>query len=588
MEDPPVSDPDHVAERPATFREVLASGEFRALFFANTFSALGDSMARAAVTALVYQRTESVLAASATFAISYLPWLGLGTVLAALAERYPYRRTMVVSDLARMVTIGLVAVPGMPVPVLLGLMFVTALFDPPFRAARSAQNPLILHGDRYVVGLSLLETASQIALISGYFLGGTLAAYSPRLTIAFDAATFGVSAFVVAMWVKYREAALRPERRSHLLRETGEGFAIVFGRPVLRSIAIVVFSGLLFSVVPEALGAPWADLLSDDWHERGWMQGLIMCSMPLGFVAGSLLISRFVAPATRQRLIRPFAIITPLALVGALFNPNVYGVALIAASSGFAVAAMLPAANGLFVQALPSEFRARAFGVMNSGVQVCQGAAVLTTGALANRFSLPMVVGLWGAAGVVLMILSSLTWPRPETIKQAIEDARHSNDEGDGPPPETSVPGAGETDGPSARRPSPRHEASGGGEPAGGVPALALGPGVPAYEHVGRHRRPDEPDTIDLRALLNGQPSGTAAAGGQEPVNGHAASSELPVIAGRSTINGDPADERAGADDDTRPLPVPSEQPPAAPGPAGPSKPGPQGPGRTRFSAASH
>ena len=60
---------------------------------------------------------------------------------------------------------------------------------------------------------------------------------------------------------------------------------------------------------------------------------------------------------------------------------------------GFAVAAMLPATNGLFVQALPNEFRARAFGVMQAGTQLFQGGAVLVTGALASRYPLPRSSG---------------------------------------------------------------------------------------------------------------------------------------------------------------------------------------------------
>jgi MFS family permease len=477
MEDQPVSDPDRGADRPATFREVLANGEFRAIFFAGTLSTVGDSMARAAVTALVFRSTHSVFASGATFAISYLPWIGFGTLLAALAERYPYRRTMILCDLARMVTIGLVAVPHAPVPVLWGLLLLTALFDPPFRAARSALNARVLSGDRYVLSVSLMETAAQLSIIVGYFAGGTIAAYSPRTAVLFDAATFGLSAGFVWLWVHKREPALRPERRTHLLRETGEGFRVVFGRPVLRAIAIVVFAGLLFAVVPEGLGAAWAGWLTRNHggQNAGWMQGLIMCSMPTGFILGSILINRFVPPQIRQRLIRPFAVLTPLALVVALINPNVWGVAALAAVSGFAVAAMLPAANGMFVQALPNEYRARAFGVMQSGVQLVQGGAVFATGALASRHQLPVVVGLWGAGGVILMLLASLNWPHRDVVEDEIERARQINEASD------DASGAAEkgAGGQSGRHALPGEDTR---------PIWPLHGGPPGDDRPGRHR----------------------------------------------------------------------------------------------------
>ena len=46
---------------------------------------------------------------------------------------------------------------------------------------------------------------------------------------------------------------------------------------------------------------------------------------------------------------------------------------------------MLPATNGLFVQVLPPSYRARAFGVIQSGLYLLQGAAVTVTGWLASH-----------------------------------------------------------------------------------------------------------------------------------------------------------------------------------------------------------
>ena len=46
--------------------------------------------------------------------------------------------------------------------------------------------------------------------------------------------------------------------RSHLLRETSEGFRLVFGNRVLRSVAVMVFALIPFAIVPEGLAAAWA------------------------------------------------------------------------------------------------------------------------------------------------------------------------------------------------------------------------------------------------------------------------------------------------------------------------------------------
>ncbi|WCN80413.1 MFS transporter [Micromonospora sp. LH3U1] len=419
-------------EGPATFREVFAQHEFRAVLVAGALSWVGDYVAKAAVTLLVYQQTRSVALSAAAFAVSFLPWLLGGPVLAALAERYPFRRVMVACDVIRMVLMLLIAIPNLPYQAVLVLIFAATLANPPSQAAKSALIPQLLTGDRLVLGLSLNSSVGQAAQVVGYVSGAAVAAISPEMALLFNAATFGLSALLVRLGVRDRPAMLNPEHRSHLLRETYQGFTIVFRTPVLRAIAVLVFSAMLFSVVPEGLAAAWANEGGRGDMSAGTAQAVIMVANPVGFILGGLLVSRLFGPARRLRLMRPLAVIAPLVLVPALLDPPPLVVALLAGLCGFAVAGMLPMANGLFVQALPNGFRARAFGVMATGVQVIQGLAVLVTGLLAERIPIPVVVGVWSAAGVVLMAVATLRWPDRQTVDDAIAAASAANAE---PPP---------------------------------------------------------------------------------------------------------------------------------------------------------
>lgn len=417
-------------EGPATFRDVFGQSEFRVIFAANTLSWVGDYLARAAVAVLVLRETNSVALSAAAFAASYLPWLVGGPLLSALAERHHYRRVMVVCDLLRMALMALVAMPRMPTWSVFALIFLATLANPPSQAARSALMPHILTGDRLVVGLSALTSAGQAAQVVGYLIGATVAALNPNIALLVNAVTFAVSAVLVRFGLRERPPAMAEAHRSHLLRETVQGFQIVFERPVLRAIAVLVFSAMLFSIVPEGLAAGWAADRTDGRMNTGTAQGLIMAAVPVGYILGGLTISRLVGPTRRLTLMRPLMIIAPATLVPALFNPPPAVVALLAAGCGFAVAGLVPIANGLFVQALPDGFRARAFGVMASGTQIIQGAAVLATGALAERFSVPTVVGAWSAAGVLIMTVAALAWPRPQVINDAIETARAESSAG--------------------------------------------------------------------------------------------------------------------------------------------------------------
>jgi MFS family permease len=428
-------------ERPVTFRVLFSNSEFRAIYIGLLLNSLGDYLARAAITVLVYQQTSSVLLSAASFAISYLPWLVGGPLLAALAERYPYRRVMVISDVLRGAMIALVAIPAMPIPVILLVLFVGTLASPPSQAARSALLPLVMPRDQMVAALTVNTTTGQAVQVIGYFAGATIATVvDPRLAITAVAVTFALSALIIAAGVRSRPPASSGAPRNNLLRETGEGFQIVFGHPILRAVALVVFCLTLFAVVPEGLAAAWAAESTTDAAARGLDQGMIMAAAPIGWVIGGLAVSRLADRATRQRLIRPFAVLAPIALVPSLLAPAPVFVALLAMLSGIAQGGLMPQLQGLFALILPHGYRARAFGVMQGSLQLLQGSVVLITGVLADLWDVPVVVGLCAVCGVVLMVMLTSRWPSPQTFDQAITDAAAGGTWDSGPRPRHSAP----------------------------------------------------------------------------------------------------------------------------------------------------
>jgi MFS family permease len=428
MEAPGVSEHDGVNDRIVTYSEIFAIGEYRAIFTATQLSWIGDYMARAAVMVLVYVQTESIALSAAAFAVSYAPWLVGGPFLATLAERLRYRSVMWVCDVLRAVLIALVALPGMPLPAMMLLVFGVALLAPPAQAARSATVPLILTGERVVLGIAVNQAGGQATQVFGYMAGALIAAVNPRAALLINAAAFAISAVIIRLGLRDRAPALRADQRSNLLRETGEGFRMVFGTPALRAIAVIVFASMLFAILPEGLAIGWADTLAEgEQSRRGLYQGLIMVANPLGVVLGGLLISRLLRPSTRRRLVPFFAVAAPLSLVPALSQPGIIGVVAMATVCGFVMAGMTPTLNGLFVQILRHGYRARAFGVMNTGVQVIQGLAVALSGFLTEFLPLHQVVGLWAAFGVIAMSVFALRWPSLDFFNAAIAESEAVN-----------------------------------------------------------------------------------------------------------------------------------------------------------------
>src|SRR6476661_9500064 len=89
--------------------EPLDDRSVRRLWYARTISEAGNWAARIALTLYVFARTGSPLAATAVTTVSLLPHLGIGQVLGTLADRFPHRRVMVVSEVVRGLLFGLLA-----------------------------------------------------------------------------------------------------------------------------------------------------------------------------------------------------------------------------------------------------------------------------------------------------------------------------------------------------------------------------------------------------------------------------------------------------------------------------------------------
>ena len=398
------------------FREVLAVREFRALFAAQTLSVLGDQIAVVAVVLLVFGESgNSPLVAALALAVTYLNWLVGGPILSALADRLPRRDVMVTCDLARAALFGLLALPGIPLPVMFVVLILASVLAPPFNSARAAVLPDVLEGDRYVVGSSLTNVVFQGASVVGFAVGGAIVALTTtRGALALDALTFIASAVVVRLGVgRHVPPAGARAAVGGLLAATGEGIRIVFADPLLRSILLLAWIGAAFSVVPEGLAVAVADGGDD---ERSLEVGLLIASMPLGVVVGGLLAARLLAPATRVRLMLPMAGLMFVPLLATPLSPSLVVTGLLWGLAGLGSAFQL-AANAVFVQAVPPEARGRAFGVAASGLQVSQGLALAVAGAVAEWVDASAVIAGAAAVGLAGVGLLALRWPEQLPVR---------------------------------------------------------------------------------------------------------------------------------------------------------------------------
>ena len=136
---------------PAAWRSLFAVAEFRGLWAAQALSVLGDQLARVALSVLVFDRTDSALLTGLVYAVTMLPWLIGGPVLSGLADRYPRRTVMLACALSSAALVAALALPGLPLVALVGLLFLAVRFEPPFQSARGALLVEVLPDDRYLL-----------------------------------------------------------------------------------------------------------------------------------------------------------------------------------------------------------------------------------------------------------------------------------------------------------------------------------------------------------------------------------------------------------------------------------------------------
>jgi hypothetical protein len=220
---------------------------------AYALSVTGDQLAAVAFSVLVFDRTGS----PAWAALTFLPDLVGGAVLAGLADHFPRPRVMVTADVVRVVLVLAMAVPGQPLVGVIVLV-VVQLLAAPFMAARTAVIPAILTGERYMAGMTIMRTTYQVGCVVGFAVGrraGRDHGDQPGADRGrHHLRRLGGSGRVATTPASPTGA---PRRRGELVAPHGLGWSLVVRDRQLRSlIGLACVSGA--HVVPEGLAVAYA------------------------------------------------------------------------------------------------------------------------------------------------------------------------------------------------------------------------------------------------------------------------------------------------------------------------------------------
>src|SRR5581483_11619626 len=180
------------------------SPSFRLLWAGQTVSLIGDG---AFLVALGWRTTQLTGKSSSLALVLMVQGIGLLTTLlvgGALADRYPRRALMILSDTARCTTMVALTVADatghLSLGVLLGLGFAFGLGDGFFYPAFGGIVPLVVETGELASANTLIGVSRQGAFVLGPALAGGIYGFAgPPAVFGFDAGTFLVSAALLVL-----------------------------------------------------------------------------------------------------------------------------------------------------------------------------------------------------------------------------------------------------------------------------------------------------------------------------------------------------------------------------------------------------
>lgn len=223
--------------------------EFGKLWTASTVSNLGDGVMLVATPLLAAALTrDPLLVALVTFS-HRLPWILFTLISGALVDRVDRRRLMVSVGAFRTVLIGslglLIWADLSSIPLLCAVFFLLGTAETLFDNASQAILPQVVPRERLEKANGRLQGARIVANeLAGPPFGALLFALAATIPFLFNAGSFAAAAALL-LTLRGSFRATRPEEEprntppTSLASEIGEGLRWLFGRRVLRTLAMM-------------------------------------------------------------------------------------------------------------------------------------------------------------------------------------------------------------------------------------------------------------------------------------------------------------------------------------------------------------
>ncbi len=283
------------------YRAVLRSGDLTRLLGSELVSSSGGWAYNVALVVFLYDRTHSASWVAAGALVRFIPSLVCSGYAGVIAERFERVRLMVwLNVLALVLQFGLAlavwrASPAVVALVLAGL---TSVVLSPYTPAVAALIPQIVPEEQLATANALNATIDNLVVVAGPAAGAILLmAGGPPLTIAVNAATFGVAAIMLpTMKARSRPSDVTEGGEVRPLRQVLDGFRALVASPAVAT--FVAFS-VLASFVYGTDTVLFIPIARVQLHSASSGYGYLLAGLGVGGVAGAAVVNRL---AARTRL----------------------------------------------------------------------------------------------------------------------------------------------------------------------------------------------------------------------------------------------------------------------------------------------
>ena len=268
---------------------ILRNRSLAALIVAEVVSSMGSRITFLALPWFVLVTTGSAAKMGIVLAVELAPVALLGIPSGAVVARLGARRTMQLSDLARvplMCSIPLLHSAGvLSFPLLLAIVFAIGCFLAPFFASQRVILPELVGEDETTVAQAnaVIEGATTLTNLLGPVVAGLLiAAVGATSVLYIDAATFLLSFLTLTLFVPSRP----PQPQTDDARGLFAGLRFLLRDPLLWRIGLAaVFLNMFGSMMSAALPV----LAFDDFGESSRVAGALFASLGAGALLGMVL-----------------------------------------------------------------------------------------------------------------------------------------------------------------------------------------------------------------------------------------------------------------------------------------------------------